>query len=252
MNREPIRVKDIVALASMPARHGTSATAIPDPRWQRNELQPAASRANTAQPALSPPIANLEKELGTPLSDRTSRRVTITPAGIARVQRAHRVLTEFDEASQSARDAVQLLSGRGRAGFVPRFAFETNDMSLTGLLVARGIRIAILPLSDARAIKALVTIVRRRDRRLVYEGVHWLEPRPSVPSSRERSHPTHESRGRSPQTAGRMTCCGTTRRSSRPTYTCPPTIASPLVPSLSRSRSSTGSGSWRGMRPAPR
>jgi LysR family transcriptional regulator, transcription activator of glutamate synthase operon len=60
----------------------------------------AAEREHIAQPALSQQIQKLEKELGLPLVERTTRRVSITDAGNMLVARARRVLTELESARQ--------------------------------------------------------------------------------------------------------------------------------------------------------
>ena len=72
----------------------------------------AAEELHLAQSALSLQIRRLERELGTPLFERTSRRVVPTQAGRAVAARARRVLVEVD----GARDDVHELRGvlRGR------------------------------------------------------------------------------------------------------------------------------------------
>src|SRR5579863_4270265 len=60
----------------------------------------AAEREHIAQPALSQQIQKLEQELGLPLVERTTRRVSITDAGHLLVARARRVLTELESARQ--------------------------------------------------------------------------------------------------------------------------------------------------------
>lgn len=72
----------------------------------------AAARANVAQPALSRQIRSLETELGVPLVDRTSRRVSLTGAGERLVERARRILDEVEAARADAQDLRQLLRGR--------------------------------------------------------------------------------------------------------------------------------------------
>ncbi|HMJ34485.1 MAG TPA: LysR substrate-binding domain-containing protein [Baekduia sp.] len=76
----------------------------------------AAARANVAQPALSRQIRSLEVELGVPLVDRTSRRVSLTDAGERLVERARRILDELEAARADAQDLRQLLRGRVRFG----------------------------------------------------------------------------------------------------------------------------------------
>ncbi len=60
----------------------------------------AAEREHIAQPALSQQVQKLEQELGLPLVERTTRRVSITEAGNLLVARARRVLTELEAARQ--------------------------------------------------------------------------------------------------------------------------------------------------------
>jgi len=60
----------------------------------------AAEREHIAQPALSQQIQKLEQELGLPLVERTTRRVSITDAGNLLVARARRVLAELESAHQ--------------------------------------------------------------------------------------------------------------------------------------------------------
>ena len=72
----------------------------------------AAEELHLAQSALSQQIRALERELGTALFERTSRRVTVTEAGQAIAARARRILAELD----GAREEIDQLRGvlRGR------------------------------------------------------------------------------------------------------------------------------------------
>jgi LysR family transcriptional regulator, transcription activator of glutamate synthase operon len=79
----------------------------------------AAARGNVAQPALSRQIQKLEAELGVPLVDRTSRRVTLTPTGAEVVGRARRILEEVDATRAAAQGVAQLMRGRLALGVTP-------------------------------------------------------------------------------------------------------------------------------------
>src|SRR5205807_5075237 len=76
----------------------------------------AAERAHIAQPALSQQIRRLELELGTPLVERTTRRVAMTEAGEVLVARARRVLAEIEAANAELQSLKGLLSGRVTVG----------------------------------------------------------------------------------------------------------------------------------------
>ncbi len=57
----------------------------------------AARRHHISAQPFGRRIRRLERELGRPLFHRTSRRVTLTPAGESFIRRARAVLAEIDE-----------------------------------------------------------------------------------------------------------------------------------------------------------
>jgi DNA-binding transcriptional LysR family regulator len=63
----------------------------------------AAARLHVAQPALSRQVQAMESELGLTLLDRTSRRVTLTPAGAAYLRAARAVLADVANSVRRAR-----------------------------------------------------------------------------------------------------------------------------------------------------
>lgn len=75
----------------------------------------AAARLHVVQSAVSATIKGLERELGTPLLDRNSKRVLLTDAGAALLPRAHLTL----DAARDAADAVAEVRGglRARCGW---------------------------------------------------------------------------------------------------------------------------------------
>jgi DNA-binding transcriptional LysR family regulator len=67
----------------------------------------AAARAHVAQPAISQQIAQIERELGAPLFERSPRGVALTPAGAAFLPHARAALA----AATAGGDAVRTLRG---------------------------------------------------------------------------------------------------------------------------------------------
>jgi LysR family transcriptional activator of glutamate synthase operon len=90
----------------------------------------AAEELNLAQSALSHQIRRLEEELGTPLFERTSRRVRPTEAGQAIAARARRVLAEVDGARQEVEELRGVLRGRIWIGAL----LPAGDLDVPGLL----------------------------------------------------------------------------------------------------------------------
>ena len=78
-----------------------------------------ADRLHMAPPSLSELIRRLEIELGTPLFVRTTRRVTITPAGAEFLPRATSILEELKAARSAVRQVAGGESGTVRLGITP-------------------------------------------------------------------------------------------------------------------------------------
>nr|WP_201470533.1 LysR substrate-binding domain-containing protein [Microbacterium hydrocarbonoxydans] len=78
----------------------------------------AAQRLHMSQPPLSVQVRRLEREIGVALFERTTRRVTLTPAGLHLQERARRILDEVDSVRGEMRDYVVGLAGQLTAGFV--------------------------------------------------------------------------------------------------------------------------------------
>jgi DNA-binding transcriptional LysR family regulator len=90
----------------------------------------AAEELHLAQSALSHQIRRLERELGTPLFERTSRRVTPTEAGLAVAARARRILAEVDGARADVDELSGVLRGRIWIGAL----HPASDLDVPGLL----------------------------------------------------------------------------------------------------------------------
>lgn len=78
----------------------------------------AARRLHMSQPPLSVQVARLEQEVGLPLFERSTRRVTLTPAGRRLLDRAQRILDEVEELRAEMRDHVDGNAGELTVGFV--------------------------------------------------------------------------------------------------------------------------------------
>ena len=79
------------------------------------------------QQALSRQIKELEDDLGVQLFERTTRKVTLTPAGQTLYEGAASVVGQFDEAVAVVRRTDRALSGRLRLGFCPGAALELTS-----------------------------------------------------------------------------------------------------------------------------
>ncbi|KQP18324.1 LysR family transcriptional regulator [Pseudorhodoferax sp. Leaf267] len=84
----------------------------------------AAHRLHMTQPPLTQAIAQLERALGVPLFERTSRRVALTPAGQALLPDVRDLLTRAQALPMRAREAAGGEVGRIRLAFVSTVGFE--------------------------------------------------------------------------------------------------------------------------------
>lgn len=83
----------------------------------------AAERLHMAQPALSQAIRQLEAELGAVLLTRTTRQVSLTPAGEFMYDEARRLLRQIDDAVTGVRRVADGRKGLVRVGFTGTAAF---------------------------------------------------------------------------------------------------------------------------------
>lgn len=81
----------------------------------------AAAALYVSQPALSQQIKQLEETLGTPLFDRSGRRVTLTDAGEVYARYAHRALQDLEEGRRAIHDVQNLSRGALRIAITPTF-----------------------------------------------------------------------------------------------------------------------------------
>ncbi len=84
----------------------------------------AAQRLHIEQPALSQQIRQLERELGTSLFDRTTRRVELTVPGTVLLDRARRVIAAADRSVADTRRAARGQLGWLTIGFVDSVAYS--------------------------------------------------------------------------------------------------------------------------------
>jgi DNA-binding transcriptional LysR family regulator len=82
----------------------------------------AAEKLGIAQPTLSELVRRLEREMGTPLLARTTRRVTLTGAGSELLKRAHAIIDSASEATLAVRRVASEEAGTVRLGVIPAVA----------------------------------------------------------------------------------------------------------------------------------
>ena len=82
----------------------------------------AAEACAISQPALSLQMKELEDILGTPLIERGTRQISLTPLGESFAARARDILRAVDELAQLGQAAQGALSGQLRIGVIPTVA----------------------------------------------------------------------------------------------------------------------------------
>ena len=79
----------------------------------------AAERCHVSQPTLSAQVRKLEDSLGVALVERRPRKVALTVAGEAVVERARRMLRDAEDIQALGRASQDPLAGQLRVGFIP-------------------------------------------------------------------------------------------------------------------------------------
>ena len=93
----------------------------------------AAEILGVSQAPLSQQIAQLEERIGVRLFDRTTRRVTLTPAGQVFLARSGETLLRFEDAIDEVRSVGGLNAGRLKIGAMPSALYSVLPLALRAL-----------------------------------------------------------------------------------------------------------------------
>src|SRR5215212_2845680 len=135
----------------------------------------AAEQLHLAQQAVSKSVAQLERELGVELLERTSREVRPTPAGEALLADAEGVLAAADAAFARARDLGRGLAGTLAVGVTAAVGPGILEPALAALRRdAPGLSIAVREIRPREAVPMLA------DRRLGVVLARSMRPEPGI------------------------------------------------------------------------
>ncbi|MFP5368388.1 MAG: LysR family transcriptional regulator, partial [Actinomycetes bacterium] len=117
----------------------------------------AAERLHLTQPPLTVAVRRLERELGVQLFDRTTRRVTLTPAGKSFKDRIQVAIADLDDAAGDAADVAAGRSGKIRVGFVSSASYTTIPEAIRAFREHRPrIALELNPLTSGEQIEQLL------------------------------------------------------------------------------------------------
>lgn len=118
----------------------------------------ASELSLVSQPSLSRQIKALERELGVDLFDRTSRSVTLTPAGAQFMPLARKALELLDVAAEQAREAALGHVGQLRLGFVATAAIDVLPRVIALQRAHRpNVSVSLIECTTSEQIEALQT-----------------------------------------------------------------------------------------------
>lgn len=104
----------------------------------------AADEVSVVQSSLSSSVSKLERELGAPLFERTTRTVSLTPAGWALLPVAKRILSEVHTAKEAVAAVTGVLRGRLGVGTIQLLTWVDLPVSLSQFHQAHpGVEIAL-------------------------------------------------------------------------------------------------------------
>ncbi|MCL9780428.1 DNA-binding transcriptional regulator OxyR [Vibrio sp. S4M6] len=86
---------------------------------EHKHFRKAAEACFVSQPTLSGQIRKLEDEIGTPLLERSSRRVLFTDSGLQLIEQAKKILREVKVFKEMANEQTGEMSGPMNIGFIP-------------------------------------------------------------------------------------------------------------------------------------
>jgi DNA-binding transcriptional LysR family regulator len=118
----------------------------------------AAHRLHVSQPSVSQQIKSLERELGVPLFERSSRAVSLTPAGSDILPLAVELLADARRLQLHAAGSARRVSGRVRIGFLAdEYTNTSGDQLIAAIREAHpGLTIEFHQIGFAEQFSALV------------------------------------------------------------------------------------------------
>lgn len=163
----------------------------------------AAQRLHIAQPPLSRTIKQLERSLGSPLFERTTRTVRLTLQGEALLGPARTIVEAFDEAARAVAHAAAGETGKVRIGFAGpsshgpisdlaramRGEYPGIELELTsfiygsdtvGQLMSHELDMAIVRFASAPSPGIDARVVQRERFVIVVPEGHWLGDRHDI------------------------------------------------------------------------
>lgn len=124
---------------------------------EEKNFRRAAERLLIAQPALSQQITKFEKELRTPLFERTTRRVELTDAGRVLLEEGRRVLADAEHARAAVDRVVHGEAGLLRIGFVSSAALQIVPATVLALKQAHpGVQVELTESTTDPQLRAIV------------------------------------------------------------------------------------------------
>ena len=116
----------------------------------------AARRLNITQPPLSRQIRLLEQQLDVTLFERSSRRVALTPAGLAFLHEAQKLLAQGEAAMTAARRAARGSAGSVRVAFVGAATYTfLPDFITRARTIAPQIELKLVQMETAEQLTAI-------------------------------------------------------------------------------------------------
>lgn len=116
----------------------------------------AAERLHMSQAPLSAQIKRIEREIGYPIFERTTRSVRLTPVGVELYRRAVDILEQVNRATADLEQVAAGRSGRLRIGFPSSASYSVLPLGVRRLReLAPDLELEMVPLTSAEQVERL-------------------------------------------------------------------------------------------------
>ncbi|WP_067546118.1 LysR family transcriptional regulator [Nocardia crassostreae] len=138
----------------------------------------AAAKLHLAQPGLSAQIKQIERELGQQLLDRSTRTVSLTPAGAAVLPLARAALDAIDRITHTVDEFTGLLRGHVRVGLIGAVDQEIDIAEVLADFHRDHPQIGISLTEDTS--ESMYAALRRGDLEIGLLSLSGMDPDPAV------------------------------------------------------------------------